>query len=484
MDIETKRLFLNHLRSIHFAILLSSGAVFIVLIGSDRLYSSATEELNDVLALEEIYSQESVYQSVQDLASKRMENSDFSLHSEVEKRFNEILKSRFSVAAGISIDGLGWSRLEPDVELEEIWVSRKQTKFGEYTRSKMFDYWILERGYLLLADNDPIGDLSDWPGVETYSVAGLLSSLDTMLSNDQFDEFMTADGDFAVQSYRIQENGVRTEIEGSLVTAELNVHLESGRRFVGTIGDVVPLGTNDGPRIGLLKIPSINHQRLGAGAGQLLLSLGESVDPVILQIQVYTTETPHIGYSFDLPVVFRRSDWRFHEVHLGAEFEHNRYLGRYKTENSASNVFPSLFETAKNLGSTSTEDFEDHLAQLQKSGLGQIEIVGLKVPNRIVETWGIALVLALQAYLLIYLRKYRTLKARPDLEPFPWVGLYSDCLSLIVFRLSLTLPAVVIVMVLGNAASLLEADMQHMVMFGVAVLLLFLIRREHDEILN
>jgi hypothetical protein len=75
-------------------------------------------------------------------------------------------------------------------------------------------------------------------------------------------------------------------------------------------------------------------------------------------------------------------------------------------------------------------------AELQRSG-DRVEFLGLKFPERVISTWGAAIIIGIQLYFWLHLRilHLRMTPTGSGLD-LAWIGLYSDFLSHVVLLAS------------------------------------------------
>jgi hypothetical protein len=116
---------------------------------------------------------------------------------------------------------------------------------------------------------------------------------------------------------------------------------------------------------------------------------------------------------------------------------------------SFSQSFESLESTTKGLENVSLPDIATFLAAQIAQTKKDVEILGIKIPTELITRWGLVLVVSVQFYFWLNLRR---LASKPEwlLGSEPWVGVYPDAWSQFAFRCSSTLlPALAVVLALA-----------------------------------
>lgn len=89
-------------------------------------------------------------------------------------------------------------------------------------------------------------------------------------------------------------------------------------------------------------------------------------------------------------------------------------------------AFRELAQEAKGLETITLEQLETYLGTKRTQAGEKVEVLGLKIPSAAIGTWGILVLLGVQAYALLHFRQYLSLYAKVEPPPFPWIGLYRD----------------------------------------------------------
>jgi hypothetical protein len=112
-------------------------------------------------------------------------------------------------------------------------------------------------------------------------------------------------------------------------------------------------------------------------------------------------------------------------------------IGEFKTS------FGDLARIAKGLETMRISNLTEYVANRRLEADRQIQLLGVEVPKSVITQWGMALLLSFQAYFLLHLRHACNLPFTTDATSrYPWIGLYVDKPSSLVFLSSVTiLPA-------------------------------------------
>jgi hypothetical protein len=101
-------------------------------------------------------------------------------------------------------------------------------------------------------------------------------------------------------------------------------------------------------------------------------------------------------------------------------------------------AFGDLAEQAKGLESLEMGALIAYLRQRYRENDKAVQLLGIEVPQSAISQWGLLVLIACLAYLLLHLRRARRLWREP-LPASPWIALYQDRLSRLVSLGSITL---------------------------------------------
>ena len=95
------------------------------------------------------------------------------------------------------------------------------------------------------------------------------------------------------------------------------------------------------------------------------------------------------------------------------------------------NAFPELAKLTKELDDLPFHNLEGYLRTKSRESQGYFELLGLKIPARVVSTWGAVIIFIMQFYLFIHLKNFKTAPVDVELATgyVPWIGFYDDSLS-------------------------------------------------------
>jgi hypothetical protein len=101
--------------------------------------------------------------------------------------------------------------------------------------------------------------------------------------------------------------------------------------------------------------------------------------------------------------------------------------------------FPDLAALSDGLGALQPEQVSRVLRNLRERTGKEVEVSGLKLPLEVITRWGLVVILGIQLYFWIDLRNFMAKPLTKEMTEVPWMGLYPDHLSQIVFWISLIL---------------------------------------------
>lgn len=137
---------------------------------------------------------------------------------------------------------------------------------------------------------------------------------------------------------------------------------------------------------------------------------------------------------------------------------------------SFSDTFRDIDSVSQNLGSISLDDLEKHLYALRQQEGERLTLVGLEIPANVIHRYGPIFLLAVQCYFVLHYRKFASLLSMCDqARNFPWIGVYDDRPSRIVFIITVTvLPAVVSTYVMWTGISSEDWLLQRLLLIACA----------------
>ncbi len=119
-------------------------------------------------------------------------------------------------------------------------------------------------------------------------------------------------------------------------------------------------------------------------------------------------------------------------------------------------IFPELNQLSTDFDSLPFDKLEAILKKERDRAKDSFIAFGIKIPNEAISVWGPFVITMIQAYLFLHLSafvgKYKELRENTDV---PWIGIYSDPISIIVSILSSTLLPIMIVSFLAIKFSMI-----------------------------
>jgi hypothetical protein len=148
-----------------------------------------------------------------------------------------------------------------------------------------------------------------------------------------------------------------------------------------------------------------------------------------------------LSFDLELPVMFRLLQPTFMAEALQKAPLDKSYYSRYVSgARSFERLFPELAETTAYLSSVTPKDLEQYLEEQARSSGAPISLLGLQINRDLIEVWGVLLMLCVHLYFCMHYRALVSRLPRGDETLFPWIGLYRDLLSTLVFQISIALP--------------------------------------------
>jgi hypothetical protein len=120
-----------------------------------------------------------------------------------------------------------------------------------------------------------------------------------------------------------------------------------------------------------------------------------------------------------------------------------------------SESFADLSRFSKGLESLNYTDLRDHLQKLVSEVGPPMQVLGVSIPVRSFRVMGPLVLLAVQLYLYLHIRRLRTVSLDPTvIERFAWIGVYEGWLSRLPFTLSITALPVLAAYIIANHGGL------------------------------
>lgn len=152
---------------------------------------------------------------------------------------------------------------------------------------------------------------------------------------------------------------------------------------------------------------------------------------------------PLAGDSFEsgeIPVQIREVKIPLFAAHLDRLFSDSRPDLTILAGERFSDAFPDLTRISKGLGTLTLDGLRGYTERMAEEGGTDVEILGAKLPVDIFVRWGIPLLLIMQVYFWLHVRRYANdAGSFPADARYPWIALYSDTASRWVTRCSLLL---------------------------------------------
>jgi hypothetical protein len=113
-------------------------------------------------------------------------------------------------------------------------------------------------------------------------------------------------------------------------------------------------------------------------------------------------------------------------------------------------TFPDLSKFAKGIESLRFRQLESYLERLRSEVRPPVQLFGAAIPGESLRKWGPVVLIAIQLYFLLHLRRYnRLFQSSGSSTRFAWIGIYEDPISRLVFGLSITALPLVTIMIIS-----------------------------------
>ena len=155
--------------------------------------------------------------------------------------------------------------------------------------------------------------------------------------------------------------------------------------------------------------------------------------------------------TLSLPLMFEKQPAEFVKIPLKGLQSGDEVLSRYLDGGrTVQRLFPELKQIVRLLPSANYSDIERYLIGQIREKSTPINVFGLKINNNLISFWGVVLLLSVQLYFVLHYRVLVSMiKTTGDIQ-YPWIGLYHDRTSLVLFLLSLGFPVFVCVVMFFN----------------------------------
>ena len=145
-----------------------------------------------------------------------------------------------------------------------------------------------------------------------------------------------------------------------------------------------------------------------------------------------------------------------------------RYLNGARTTQE---LFPELHSVTSLLSSAEYSELENFIREKAEENKTPINVFGLSISSQLIGIWGVVLLLSIQIYFCIHYNALLNQARTNEDVVFPWIALYHDISSKLVFQVSLFLPVFVCgIMFYSQGAGAFN----HKVIFLVLALLIFI----------
>jgi hypothetical protein len=164
---------------------------------------------------------------------------------------------------------------------------------------------------------------------------------------------------------------------------------------------------------------------------------------------LFSISTKNYHFKFKTKVIAHKLDLRKQIAQWGN-------AGRDWSHEPFNEAFKSLEHLTQDIQNLRINDIKGFLKNQEREGTGQFEIAGLKVPVDILMQFGIWPLALIQLYFLLHFISFRKTPAEDPLyENLPWIGVYPDLWSRLVFVLSVgVLPVVSASLIAGKSYTL------------------------------
>lgn len=423
----------KHLRSIHLVFVLASAAITMALSSSDSIYETAVEQLLDVLRLTDDLTAESI-------ASSTYETAEVSKSKNKLKGFIEESMVEYAEEMDVYFNSLEIQSFIVDMSRNELFGhSPSMDLYERYRRHARDEKYWFGQGLCLLGDGTKLythpDDLHLLRAAEHRTLGDYSSFLNRLLQVNSLYVAPT----FHSRYFREGPVSERYEVIPDDVLKRL-----SEMKDIGLSIKLMEVGLTERASRGVFKT-SQEHAKEDPGA---YTYYDFKFDTLTLEVTARSRATSQgddrrnsLKFKFVLPVMFLLREPKFMADALQQAPSDKAYYARYISgARSFDELFPELAKTSTHLRSVKPKDLELYLEEQSQTRGVPVSLLGLQIRRDLIEVWGVLLMLCVQLYFCMH---YRALINRiPQIREilFPWIGLYRDYVSTIVFQISIALP--------------------------------------------
>jgi len=414
--------FLQHLRSVHFTMILTAGAILLGISGGGNIYDKALVQLRDVNRLHELLGA----QYITDSLVAEIDKPPDPIEEDRSNALDDLLQHSLSEIFEIQIDNMSSNTFK---------LIYDDTYFegDDFDSLNWFDH------HLAILSDGKSTNMSSL-GLTSYgnSLGEKRASLDTVLLNSivyvnpSFEiAFYTAGSNAQIQ----EQQETVTLIQGALANAEtisFNIEVSS----ISLADDSSRTKYNEA--VAITEEDPIGYEQFDGDFDSFDLRLNISyrngeVSPV-----------KRLSKKFTLPVMFTKTQVKFlGELIRGVESGDEAYPRYLNGARSTKELFPELHRVTDLLSSADYSELENYLNQQASERNSPINVFGLNIDSKLIGIWGVIVLLFIQIYFCMHYRAFIK-QSRPEEDViFPWIAMYNDSLSKIMFQASLFLPVVV-----------------------------------------
>lgn len=411
--------FTQHLRSIHFAMVLTAGAILLGLSSSSSLYETALVQLRDINRLSEQLTAESLTEALPTGDAPPSDTATtVSLTELVEETLYEYLEAldlanQFEHFHFYAYEYLDDPNYEAELPEYFHWFERHTLLLFDGKKAyPNAGHWMYHQGQLL---------------AEQREYVDRFLQVDKVLRNPIFDP------GYLVEGSKIAE--INRPAEHTLSQLDLNqvTRLTASLQALIITDEASRSDYRNSQQI--LEEDPIGYERFSG-----------SFDLLKLKLSLYPVEHPdalngNLSLTLHLPFMFEVHEFTWINALL-AELDSSAQVSpRYQNGlRSSAELFPELFQVTELLASASYADLERYLLAQQQQNNAPLNLFGLSIDSQLIGLWGVVVLVFIQLYFAMHYHNLVKLMAQHARFHYPWIGLYRDHLSRLLFQLSLLLP--------------------------------------------
>ncbi|MEJ2170061.1 MAG: hypothetical protein P8X90_31565, partial [Desulfobacterales bacterium] len=418
---------IKHLRNIHLVFVLAAAAIAMALSSSDSIYKTAGEQVRDVVSLEDALTAKNIADSISETAGVPKDKNR--LRDFIKESVREYLEAKH-----VYFDSLEVDYFSVDIRQEESFGRFADISPYEryYHLSQDENYWF---GWqlCLLGDGKNLyahpGDLdllhvSNRTTLDDYSsLLNRLLQADTLYAAPTFHGRYFSEGPVAERYSGIPDEVVERlkeikNVELDITLTKINLTDDQSRRVFKTSqghAEEDPAGYTDYDfKFDTFTLEMRARPKQASRSGD---------------------RTATLSFNLELPIMFRLREPKFMAQALQKAPFDRAYYSRYISgARSFERIFPELAETTTHIASATPGDLELYLQEQAQSRGAPISLFGLQVSRDLIEVWGVLLMLCAQLYFCLHYRALISRMIENSEISFPWIGLYRDFISTLVFQ--------------------------------------------------